>query len=173
RSRRKRDVEEFESEVSLGSRFYKVTGARENFDDTKILELSARLQNNLLPNPDSDESIVHWYSRPGNQEMLNKMMFSVLASVKEATYPDQLNSRLDLDSCSKSNASSCPPLMRNIYNTINLDKKNIFAGKENVLEITSGYERLDIENFPIQEKVINVNRKRSLLDLSKLVKQVD
>ncbi|MFP3026515.1 MAG: hypothetical protein ACEY3L_09840, partial [Wolbachia sp.] len=40
-------------------------------------------------------------------------------------------------------------------------------------EITSGYERLDIENFPIQEKVINVNRKRSLLDLSKLVKQVD
>ncbi|MFP3026514.1 MAG: hypothetical protein ACEY3L_09835, partial [Wolbachia sp.] len=66
--------------------------------------------------------------------------------------------------------------MRNIYNTINLDKKNIFTGKENVLEITSGYERLDIENFPIQEKVINVNRKgnlKEILDLSKLVKQVD
>ncbi|MFP3029837.1 MAG: hypothetical protein ACEY3M_01210, partial [Wolbachia sp.] len=176
RSRRKRNVEEFESEVSLDSHLFQIAKARENFNDTQILELSARLQDNLLLNSHSDESIVHWYSRPGNQEMLNKMMSSVLASVKEIIYPDQLNSRLDLDSCSKNNASSCPPLMRNIYNTINLDKKNVITDKKNVLEVTSGYERLDIENFPIQEKVINVNRKGSLkrtLDFSKLLKQVD
>ncbi|MCJ7454469.1 MAG: ankyrin repeat domain-containing protein [Wolbachia endosymbiont of Homalodisca vitripennis] len=173
RSRRKRDVEELGSEVSLDSRPFQVVRGRENSNDTQVLELSARLQNNLLPSSHSDEGIVHWYSRPGNEDMLNKMMSSALASVKEVIYLDQSNSRLDLDSCSKNNASSCPPLMRNIYNTINLDKKNVITDKKNVLEVTSGYERLDIENFPIQEKVINVNRRRSLLDLSKLVKQVD
>lgn len=95
RSRRKRNVEEFKSEVSLGSHLFQVAKARENSNDTQILELSAKLQNNLLLNPHSDESIVYWYSRPGNQEMLNKMMSSVLASVKEVIYPDQSNSRLD------------------------------------------------------------------------------
>lgn len=93
-------------------------------------------------------------------------------SVKNKLYLDSyLNNR------GRSNAADS--MRRDVCNELNAsERRNIVLSGNDVCAITSGYETLDIENFPIQEVVINddVNGKKSLrstLDLHQLVQQIN
>ncbi|MFP3024204.1 MAG: ankyrin repeat domain-containing protein, partial [Wolbachia sp.] len=168
------DVQEID--VSLGSDPFKAIGVKDKLNSTQ--ELSKRLQNVFSLNG-YDQNAVDKYFKlmlDSGQQVVSKV-FSAVENIKELVSPSE--SKLDLGSCTsnseKDNTDSCPAFMRNIYNELNT-RKDISVDEKDV--ITSGHARLDTENFPIQEKVINddTNGKKSLkriLDFRKLVKQVD
>ncbi|QJT94912.1 ankyrin repeat domain-containing protein [Wolbachia endosymbiont of Diaphorina citri] len=174
------DIQEIDSKVSLGSDPFKAIGVKDKLNSTQILELSKRLQNIFSLNG-HDQNAVDQYLRlklDSGQEVVSKIS-SVVENIRELVSPSE--SKLDLGSCArnseKGNTDSCPAFMRDIHNKPNIDeRKNISVDEKDV--ITSGHARLDTENFPIQEKVINddTNGKKSLkrtLDFRQLVKQVD
>ncbi|WP_353283576.1 ankyrin repeat domain-containing protein [Wolbachia endosymbiont (group A) of Pogonocherus hispidulus] len=174
------DIQEIDSKASLGSDPFKAIGVKDKLNSTQILELSRGLQN-ISSLSEYDQNAVDQYLRlklDSGQEVVSKIS-SVVENIKELVSPSE--SKLDLGSCArnseKGNTDSCPAFMRDIHNELNInERKNISVGEKDV--ITSGHARLDTENFPIQEKVINddTNGKKSLkrtLDFRQLVKQVD
>ncbi|MBV2146268.1 MAG: ankyrin repeat domain-containing protein, partial [Wolbachia endosymbiont of Pissodes strobi] len=174
------DIQEIDSKASLGSDPFKAIGVKDKLNSTQILELSRGLQN-ISSLSEYDQNAVDQYLRlklDSGQEVVSKIS-SVIENIKELVSPSE--SKLDLGSCArnseKGNTDSCPAFMRDIHNELNInERKNISVDEKDV--ITSGHARLDTENFPIQEKVINddTNGKKSLkrtLDFRQLVKQVD
>ncbi|WP_264688688.1 ankyrin repeat domain-containing protein [Wolbachia endosymbiont (group B) of Catoptria pinella] len=153
---------------------------------TQISALSRTLQNNLLLSGYGQDVINQcsklMMTEAGNQQ---SRISSMVKDVEESTFLSQSENKLDLGRClserKKRSSDFCPAFLENIHNELNREeseKRNIVVEESSIRVITSDHETLDIEDLPIQEKVINddVNRKKSLkrtLDFRQLVKQVD
>ncbi|WP_264704376.1 ankyrin repeat domain-containing protein [Wolbachia endosymbiont (group B) of Apotomis betuletana] len=163
-----------------------LTEFRDKSKSTQVSALSKNLQNNLLLNG-YDQNIVGKCSKLILTEENNQQskISSMVKSVEESTFLSQSENKLDLGRClskrRKRSSDFCPAFLENIHNELNREeseKRNIVVEESSIRVITSDHETLDIEDLPIQEKVINddVNRKKSLkrtLDFRQLVKQVD
>ncbi|WP_419198881.1 ankyrin repeat domain-containing protein [Wolbachia endosymbiont of Rhagoletis cingulata] len=116
-----------------------------------------------------------------NSQQIASRISAIVEDVERHTFLNQSKNKLDLDSYlnNRGRSNAADSMRRDVCSELNASgRKNIILSGNNVCAITSGHETLDIENFPIQEIVINddVNGKkslRSILDLRQLVKQVD
>ncbi|MFP3016488.1 MAG: ankyrin repeat domain-containing protein [Wolbachia sp.] len=127
-----------------------------------------------------DKSIL---TEEDDQQIVSRVS-AIVEDVERHTFLNQSKNQLDLDSYlnnrERSNADLyLDSMRRDVCSELNVSgRRNIVLSGNDVCAITSGHETLDIENFPIQEVVINddVNGKkslRSILDLHQLVQQVD
>ncbi|MCA7010493.1 ankyrin repeat domain-containing protein [Wolbachia endosymbiont of Tribolium confusum] len=109
---------------------------------------------------------------------------AIVEDIERHTFLNQSKNKLDLDSYlnnrGRSNADLYPNFVKeDVCSELNTsERKNVILGGNDICAITSGHETLDIENFPIQEVVVNddINGKKSLrrtLDLHQLMQQVD
>ncbi|WP_338405958.1 ankyrin repeat domain-containing protein [Wolbachia endosymbiont (group A) of Longitarsus flavicornis] len=143
-------------------------------------------QHTIVEDAESSLQVVDYKSilTGENSQQIASRVSAIVEDVERHTFLNQLKNKLDLgsylNSRGRSNADLYPDSMRrDVCSELNASgRRNIVLSGNDVCAITSGYETLDIENFPIQEVVINddVNGKKSLkrtLDLHQLVKQVD
>ncbi|XP_028131929.1 uncharacterized protein LOC114327487 [Diabrotica virgifera virgifera] len=116
-----------------------------------------------------------------NSQQIASRISAIVEDVERHTFLNQSKNKLDLDSYlnNRGRSNAADSMRRDVCSELNASgRRNIVLSGNDVCAITSGYETLDIENFPIQEVVINddVNGKKSLrstLDLHQLVQQVD
>ncbi|MGL9761743.1 MAG: ankyrin repeat domain-containing protein [Wolbachia sp.] len=116
-----------------------------------------------------------------NSQQIASRISAIVEDVERQTFLNQSKNKLDLDSYlnNRGRSNAADSMRRDVCSELNASgRRNIVLSGNDVCAITSGYETLDIENFPIQEVVINddVNGKkslRSILDLRQLVQQVD
>ncbi|WP_369799950.1 ankyrin repeat domain-containing protein [Wolbachia endosymbiont of Ctenocephalides felis wCfeJ] len=105
----------------------------------------------------------------------------MVEDVERHTFLNQSKNKLDLDSYlnNRGRSNAADSMRRDVCSELNASgRRNIVLSGNDVCAITSGHETLDIENFPIQEVVINddANGKKSLrstLDLHQLVQQIN
>ncbi len=115
-----------------------------------------------------------------NSQQIENRISAMVEDVERRTL-NQSQGKLDLDIYlnNRGRSNAADSMRRDVCSELNASgRRNIVLSGNDVCAITSGYETLDIENFPIQEVVINddVNGKKSLrstLDLHQLVQQVD
>ncbi|WP_265034096.1 ankyrin repeat domain-containing protein [Wolbachia endosymbiont (group B) of Phalera bucephala] len=116
-----------------------------------------------------------------NSQQIASRISAIVEDVERHTFLNQSKNKLDLDIYlnNRGRSNAADSMRRDVCSELNASgRRNIVLSGNDVCAITSGYETLDIENFPIQEVVINddVNGKKSLrstLDLHQLVQQVD
>ncbi|MCM1002429.1 ankyrin repeat domain-containing protein, partial [Wolbachia pipientis] len=130
-----------------------------------------------------NQSVVDYQSilTEENSQQIASRISTIVEDVERHTFLNQSKNKLDLDSClnNRGRSNAADSMRRDVCSELNASgRKNIVLSGNDVCTITSGHETLDIENFPIQEVIINegVNGKkslRSILDLHQLVQQVD
>ncbi|WP_341816160.1 ankyrin repeat domain-containing protein [Wolbachia endosymbiont (group B) of Elophila nymphaeata] len=116
-----------------------------------------------------------------NSQQIASRISAIVEDVERHTFLNQSKNKLYLDSYlnNRGRSNAADSMRRDVCNELNAsERRNIVLSGNDVCAITSGYETLDIENFPIQEVVINddVNGKKSLrstLDLHQLVQQIN
>ncbi|WP_265039233.1 ankyrin repeat domain-containing protein [Wolbachia endosymbiont (group A) of Yponomeuta plumbellus] len=116
-----------------------------------------------------------------NSQQIASRISAIVEDVERHTFLNQSKNKLYLDSYlnNRGRSNAADSMRRDVCNELNAsERRNIVLSGNDVCVITSGYETLDIENFPIQEVVINddVNGKKSLrstLDLHQLVQQIN
>ncbi|MGL5029329.1 MAG: ankyrin repeat domain-containing protein [Wolbachia pipientis] len=116
-----------------------------------------------------------------NSQQITSRISAIVEGVERHTFLNQSKNKLDLDSYlnNRGESNAADSTRRDVCSKLNASgRRNIVLSGNDVCAITSGHETLGIENFPIQEVVVNddTNGKKSLrstLDLHQLVQQVD
>ncbi|WP_419198621.1 ankyrin repeat domain-containing protein [Wolbachia endosymbiont of Rhagoletis cingulata] len=115
-----------------------------------------------------------------SQQIANRIS-AIVEDVERQTFLNQSKNKLDLDSYlnNRGRSNAADSMRRDACSELNANgRRNIVLSGNDVCAITSGHETLDIENFPIQEVVINDDADgkkslRSTLDLHHLVQQIN
>nr|WP_253309278.1 ankyrin repeat domain-containing protein [Rickettsia endosymbiont of Ceutorhynchus assimilis] len=144
---------------------------------------STRKRRSIQGSNGYNQSVVDYQSilTEENSQQIASRTSAMVEDVERHTFLNQSKNKLDLDSClnNRGRSNAADSMRRDVCSELNASgRKNIVLSGNDVCTITSGHETLDIENFPIQEVIINedVNGKkslRSILDLHQLVQQVD
>ncbi|WP_353283954.1 ankyrin repeat domain-containing protein [Wolbachia endosymbiont (group A) of Lypha dubia] len=116
-----------------------------------------------------------------NSQQIASRISAIVEDVERQTFLNQSKNKLDLDSYlnNRGRSNAADSMRRDVCSELNANgRRNIVLSGNDVCAITSGHETLDIENFPIQEVVINDDADgkkslRSTLDLHHLVQQIN
>ncbi|WP_265028006.1 ankyrin repeat domain-containing protein [Wolbachia endosymbiont (group A) of Calamotropha paludella] len=144
---------------------------------------STRNRRSIQESNGYNQTVVNYQSilTEENSQQIASRISAIVEDVERHTFLNQSKNKLDLDSYlnNRERSDAAGSMRRDVCSELNASgRRNIVLSRNDVCAITSGYETLDIENFPIQEVVINddVNGKKSVkrtLDLHQLVKQVN
>ncbi|WP_341811169.1 ankyrin repeat domain-containing protein [Wolbachia endosymbiont (group A) of Oxytorus armatus] len=116
-----------------------------------------------------------------NSQQIASRISAIVEDIERHTFVNQSKNKLDLDSYlnNRGRSNAADSMKRDVCSELNASRKrNIVLSGNDVCSITSGYETLDVENFHIQEVVINDDADgkkslRSTLDLHHLVQQIN